>query len=89
VVGSDGRVSFSGTVADPMRVELEYFNEDGTIGRIVESKDSGTAYLRIPFDGTTSEIRINRMVAAEDASVEGLKAEPLGRIQVDAEVADE
>ena len=84
-VDKDGTVLFRGTVADPTHLEFEYFNEDGTMGKVVQQQESGTALIRVPADPRTTAIRVSRTKWVEEGQERTAVRQDLGTLQVQFE----
>ncbi len=79
VLGQNSTVLHSEAMDDPRFVVRETFNEDGTVGRVVEERPSAVTVIRFPFDARATRVEFTLPRDASAAS----RARPLGSVQLD------
>lgn len=79
VKSSDSEVLFTASLDDPRRVVLEYPNEDGSIGRVIDEKPSAVTVIRLPYDARAERLEFEPVAATPSA----LKPLPLSSLSLD------
>lgn len=79
VVDTDSGLLYSATADDPRRLVLEYFDEDGSIGRMTQERASAVTVIRFPFDPRAARVEFEPLPAATGAQ----KPLPLGSVKLD------
>ncbi len=84
VLDISGKRLFEGTVPDPLKRRLEYFDEDGTIHSKTVEVESAFFSVRIPFDTAAHAIKFYRIEVAGSEKAKLMKAsEAFGSVTIE------